>query len=204
MFVAVANIVGCIIGDPTWFQYIFNVALLVVISCAFYFLRKIITFKVLAYLYVAFSVLSILLGEHDSLTGAIFVCFAIYVFDNNRIRSISILLVALATLLKAVFASFSIPQTMHFIAGNAFIITIFWLLIMKPSKPVVTNPDDYETAEIVKYMIDGLSYKEISERLICSESAISKKLERARKKAGVKSNIHLAIILSRSGQIVLE
>lgn len=205
LIIAIANIVDCALTkSPLWEYFAYGLPLIAA-AAAIYILKKKITPKITAGIFLAFSILSIAFGDHGNLTGAVFFCFGIYTFKSHKIATIGIVLTALAILGKAVITPYTIPQTVNFIAGYFYIVSVFYVLIMRQDIPRVgSDPDDYEIAEIVKMLINGLSYKEIADRMDVSASAISKRLERVRGRMGAKSNEHLAILMSRNGQIVIE
>ena len=200
---AVGNLISCItFNDPLWKILIYTLPL-IGISVSIYILKKRITYKFTAWLFLGFSLLSVVMGDHGNMTGAIFICFAFYLFQNDRIVIVAAISTALTILGKSVITPFTIPQTINFIGGYFYIIAIYWVLIHPKPLKKISDEIDYETAEVIKMVISGLTYKEIADRLTISTSAVSKKLERCRSRFNAKSNEHLVALLVKKGHIVL-
>lgn len=211
LIIAAGNIVSCLsFRDPFWIFFSYT-APFILASIFIYLMKNRITPKITAWIFLCISLYATFNGGngdltegYGNLTGAIFLCFALYLFKNRKIAIISGITTSLVILGKAVISLWTVPQTINFISGYIYILIIYWILHSSPKIKVEMSSDDYETADIVMMMINGLSYKEIADRMDVSASAISKRLERARGRIGAKSNEHLAILMSRSGQIVIE
>lgn len=203
-FVSIGSLTDCAISGAAPWEYVLHTAPFLFGAAILYALKKKIGPKITAIMYLALGALSILFSEHDSLTGAIFMCYAFCVLEKRWVAITAALASALALLYKATSTPFTPPQTIVYIAGFAHIVAVFWWLVLRRPVAVALSPGDYETAEIIRMRINGLTYKEIADRMCLSDSAISKRLERARRKVGAHSNEHLVALMSRSGQLVLE
>lgn len=167
-------------------------------------LKDKINSKITAIVFVLFSFCSIYFGDVGNLTGAVFLCFALYIFANTKVSLVAGVVSVLLILFKAVVNNWSVPQAINYLSAYAYIISVYWVMIHP--KPLVfpVSGLDYETGQVINMVARGLPYKEIADKLSISDSAVSKRLERCRIRFGAKSNEHLVILLIKNGHIVLN
>lgn len=200
---AIGNSIDCFLTQSPFIDYLLYSGPFLVLSPIFFFLRESITKKGRAWILIIFSILAIIAGDHGNLTGAMFLCFSLFIFANTRIIAIAITAAVIAIIGKAAFSGWTVSQSINYIIGMIFVVWYYWNDIHpKPLKS--ESPDlDYETMEVIKLTIQGIHKKEIADRMDITDSGVSKKLKRARDRMNARSDMELAIILSSKGHIVL-
>lgn len=199
----ISNLITGITESRPFYQWFIYVGMFLAAACLIFIFEKYITPKIMALFFILLSVLSIILGDNGNLTGATFLIFSIYIFESKKVSLIALALTFVVILIKSVWSGFTVPQTMNYLLGYGYILSIYFLLIHPKPLRSISSEIDYETAEVIKMVISGLSYKEIADRLTISTSAVSKKLERCRARFNAKSNEHLVALLVSKGHIVL-
>ena len=203
VFIGISNLINCVVqGKPLW-EYLTYVVVLLIGAALFYYRRK-VSPKLTASLFLAASFMSLAFGDRGNLSGPVFLCFGLYIFENRKLAVTIGIITALGILGKAVHDGFTIPQTMNFIAGYGAIIATYWYLHFKPrgTKLQTPTPAEFDTIEVVRLLMEGLSYNEIAERQCVTEAAIRKRLYRERKKYGARNNFELIHIMTQRGHIV--
>lgn len=202
LIVSASAFVGILISNmPAWKYIVYPLPFLLT-SIAIFLFKKKLTPKITAGLFLAFSIMSIVFGDHGNLTGSIFLCFALYVFASTRISIVSGVVTILVILAKAIIDEWTIPQMVNYLSAYAYILAVYWVLI-HPKVKIHAEALDYETMEILRLVVMGIHKKEIADRMDMTQSGISKRLERARVKMNARSDIELGIMLSKRGHIVL-
>ena len=206
LLVAVGNVIDGIVGGHSIPWFLGYVGVPILISAAFFFFASKISLKIITYILYLMALFSIAMGTRGNLSAPFYLCMGFHIYENTKLFKCTLILVAIAILLKAVLSPFTISQTYKYLVGILFGMALWHTILVHPKrlKAKKFTEDDYEDIHIVQYVTDGLSYKEIGDLLDLSTSAISKRLERFRGRMNAKSNEELAVLLSRSGQIVLK
>ena len=204
ILVSAANIANCIIeSKPLWEYFAYSLPLILAAVIIYIFKNK-ITPKITAGIFLAFSILSIVFGDHGNLTGSVFLCFALYVFANMRLSIVVGVMTVLVILGKSVIAHWTVPQVINYMSAYTYILAVYWILIHPKERTVECDSLDYVTMGVIKMVIAGTNRKEIADRLDITESGITKKLKSAREKMTARSTEELVLILAEKGHIGLK
>lgn len=202
--IAAGNFANIIISKAQLSDLFVWVLPFLLLSAAICFLKNKITPKTTAIVFILFSFGSIYFGNLGNLTGAVFLCFALYIFANTKVSVVAGVVSVLLILTKAIADEWSVPEVINYLSAYAYIISVYWVMIHP--KPLVfpVSGLDYETGRVINMVANGMTYKEIADRLSISDSAVSKRLERCRIRFDAKSNEHLVILLIKNGHIDLN
>lgn len=205
LLIAAGNIAEGLIFSYGLFWFIGYPGTQVIIAAILFFFGSKISLKTIAYMFYAMSIASIGMGDRGNLSSAFFLCVAFQIFENMKVFKYALAITVLAILPKAI-SHYTVPQTYKLLVGLFGMVAVWYEVFVRPKqiKRKVFTEEDNENANIMQYVVNGLSYKEIADLVNISQSAISKRLERFRGRMDAKSNEELAILLSRSGQIVLK
>lgn len=191
------NIIDMISQESNLFEY-FKFALPFAIAMGvIYFIKN---YKVNAIVYALFGILTTLTGSTGNFSGAIFICFSIYIFNTKKTNIILILLMVLSTAANYTMKGFTIADSLNNFAAYMFTIIIYFILI-HPKKPsMIYHPKlDEENIEILEHLAGGLTNKEIADHVFLSQNAVTKRLKTMRDNFNVKSNCQLIYDLSLKG-----
>lgn len=186
---SIVNFINCIIYKYSWINYIIYPGILFLIF-VFYLVFK--DYKVNSILFFVCSILSIIFGNCGNLTGAIFLCFAFYIIKKKKIINIVICMIILTILIKFIIEKYTLAQMMNYIIIFIAIILIYFDLI-HPKKIIntcVIKIDEIDS-QIIEFLIKGLKNKEISDKVYLSSNAVTKRIEKLRKKYNCYNNEQL-------------
>ena len=155
--------------------------------------------KFTSYLYAFCSIMALIsTREEANLTGAIFLIYSLYLFNSNIMNGIMIISTFIAIGSK-VFFGFSGNQLMALIMGYGYVLIIYYILI-HPKKKIQSGPEiiytelEQEDIQILQYLYEGYSIKEISDRIYITPGAINKRMSRAKETMNAKTRDHLLAI----------
>lgn len=184
------NVLDCItqkVGVDEWLMF---VAPFLLLAALLYFLKN--SKMVIAGIYSLCALLITFTGSTGNFSGAIFLVFAIYIFNSSAVTVILLSLSAVAIAARYVFMGYTIPDTLNLFVAYAFVLGVYFIL-MHPKKEtrIVVADIDATTIQIVKYLQDGMRVKDISENVYLSDSAIYQRLHRAREMYRCGNNVEL-------------
>lgn len=203
LVVAATGAAQIVISGMPWWKFLVYTFPLLLFAVVFYAMRKRIAERLLGGIFIAAAAFAILAGDQGNLTGAPYLFVGLYLSKSKNQTMVAALTIsALAVIGKAVFAGYSVPQVINYIAGFGHLFGVMWVVFVLPSRRIVKDPDaDWGTSEVVRLLIEGLSYKEIADRQCVTEGAIKKRLYRERKKYGARNNFELIHLMTKRGHI---
>jgi DNA-binding CsgD family transcriptional regulator len=153
-----------------------------------------------AFIYAVIGICSIFGNGTANYSGAVFIIFSFYIF-NSRITNIILFTITLVSIVaKNMIFGFTLNNLIGHIIVFGFSFLIYYILIHP--KNIETSPSiDYELSEIIKMKSQGLTTKEISDRLYVSPDAVMKKWSRSRKDDGCDNDVQYILKLVKNGQI---
>ena len=204
MSVGIAAAVSIFVEGMPWWKYLSVPLPLIAISTAIFIFKKKITRKIISFIFLGCSLLSIIFGEHDNLSGVLFLFLAYSTYITPRFIVTSASVSFLTILATAIIKEWPMPSTIIFIIGYCGMLAITWAIYYPKERTVECDSLDYVTIGAIKMVIAGINRKEIADRLDITESGITKKLKSARDKMKARSNEELVLILAEKGHIGLK
>lgn len=177
------------------------VGVFVVASAVFFILHNKLSLKWTAGVMIFFMAMYLFMGDASSGDAAICAVFAIAAMPSRKLLVIVLSLLGVGATLKVGFMAQPAPQSIAYIALLGYFVVMFFELIWGKGVKLSAWMLDKEIIDIMRLVIKGERYKEIADRYETTESAIGKKLKRAREKVGARSNEELAIIMAENGRL---
>ncbi len=183
------NFINCLISKYPWIDYVIYPGILFLLTIIYLIFKE---YKVNSLLFIMLSILSIIFGDHGNLTGAIFLCFAVYIIKQKEIIIGIIIVIIITILIKFVLIKYTLAQMMNYIIVFAAIILIYFDLIHPKRKinTCVLKIDEVDN-QIMELLIGGLKNKEIADRVYLSQNAVTKRIGNLRKKYNCYNNEQL-------------
>ena len=128
ILISIFNLISCFTNNMNIEKYIFYVIPFIVFTVIYSIFRN---YKIDALLLIAAIPLSIFIGTWGNLTGAIFICFAFYCFNEDK----KIIIITLICTLISIFLKMlldkdgTISRAFNYIIGYSYIILIYYILI---------------------------------------------------------------------------
>lgn len=152
------------------------------------------------YVFSIIAIFATFIGQQGNTTGLTFIIFSAYIFRNKAINIIILFVLSIiAIAAKAMFLDFSIGNTLNIFVAYSAMFIIYYILI-HPKNKIHSGPEiictelEQEDIQILQYLSEGLSIKEISDKIYISPGAINKRIGRAKETMQAKSREHLLII----------
>lgn len=198
IIISIFNLVDCIIKKSNYLDYIIYILPFIIIITLYLFIKSM---KMDAYLFLVASIFSIIFGDWGNLTGAIFLCFSIFCFKNNKAIIIILACTIITIVIKFIANNSTLSQSINYILGYTYIILIYYILIhpKKGKESYSISYLDEIDFKIIKLLISGLKTKDIADRVFLTTNAIIKRLEKLRKKIGAYNNEQLVYKLIEKG-----
>lgn len=162
------------------------------------------SYKIDAYLFLIASIMSILIGNWGNLSGAVFLCFSLYCFENKRLTMIVICLTIISVGLKFIFLRKDslITESILYLIGYSYIFIIYYILIHP--KNYFNIDEDSINKKIIQFLIEGNKNKEIANKINLSQNAITKRIEKMRSKYNCGNNEQLIFYFIKNEKIRLN
>ena len=155
--------------------------------------------KFTAIIYTITGLGTILGNEPGNYSGSAFLIFAIFIFNSNKANIIISILATFAIAAKNIFMNYTISDTLNLFIVYIAIFIIYYILI-HPKKKIQSGPEiictelEQEDIQILQYLYEGFSIKEISDRIYITPGAINKRMSRAKETMNAKTRDHLLAI----------
>lgn len=196
--ILIFNLLDQIIKSQSFIERaVFTLPLFIFIILCWIFRKK---YKFNAYLFYVVSILAVLTtNEAANLTGLVFLIFALFIFQNNRMIYIMLISTPIAIALKT-FYDFSHIQIITLVFGYIYCLLIYFILI-HPKKPNIYTGLDEITREIIEYKMAGWSTKAVADKVCLSTDAVQKRISRACDKYDAGNLAQLVYKLMKKGFI---
>lgn len=201
--ISILNIYTGIIQKMNIFYYLTYVLPFIISLFIYGFFRN---FLIDALLFITAVPLSIFVGTWGNLTGIIFLCFAFYCLEDNKIMIICGFCTLITIISKMLIdENGTIIRTILYIAGYTYFFIIYYILIHpKKYNKLSTLNEDYVNVQILGMLITGHRSKEIADKINLSENAVIKRIKNMRIKYGCSNNEEMIYSLVKKGKIRLN
>lgn len=197
LIISLNNFVDQIIkGESLIERWDKTIPFLLISSLCFYSLKKP---KITTIIYAVSSLICLITTEEaGNLTGIVFLFFALKNIKDIKYSTGIIFLNFLVLGTKSLLG-FSGNQLIILSIGYAYTIIIYYLSfhpkkIKQSGLEIICTELEQEDIEILQYLYNGLSIKEISDKIYLSPGAINKRIGRAKETMNAKSREHLIAI----------
>jgi DNA-binding CsgD family transcriptional regulator len=193
----VLNLLDMIVEQAGLIQYVVFVLPFVITIGSVLIFRG---YKVNAFVYAIFGLLTTLGANTGNFSGAIFICFSLYIFNTKKTNVILIALLVVCIGANSTIRGFTVSDTLNNLNAYAFTVAVYYYLIHpRPAKIIESCKFDGENKEILEYLADGYSNKEIADKVYLTHNAVTKRLKTLRDNMGVRSNSQLVHVLTKKG-----
>lgn len=201
LLVGIATAVAIFVGGMPWWKYISVSFPLIAVSMAIFIFKKKITRKIISFIFFGCSLLCIIFGEYDNLSGVYFLFLAYSTYVTPKYIAISASLSFLTILTTAIIKEWPMPTSIIFIMGYCGMLAIAWA-IFYPKSPKITSKElDDETLDILLKLYKGRNREETADDLSINPSTVTDKMKKARSIMEARSNIELWEKLRQKGYI---
>lgn len=194
------NLIDCISDRSPFLDYISYVAIFFILAAVLGYGAKKNKYKWNALLFAILGIGTIFGNEPANYSGAIFILYSFYIFNNTKTNIILFIAVSVSIVAKNIFAEIDINNTVNMFLVYTYVFLIYYILI-HPKKPNIYTGLDEITREIIEYKMAGWSTKAVADKVCLSTDAVQKRISRACDKYEAGNLAQLVYKLMKKGYI---
>lgn len=139
-----------------------------------------------------------LVGNPGNFSGAIFIIYSVHLNPGRNKTIVKLGLLVIAITCKSLLIEINTIQIVNLLFINGLCYAYYYVLFSEAKQPTVKEIED-QTDQIISYIMQGLTIKEIAVKTFMTVAAVNKRINRLRDKEGCKTNYQLIYKLSESG-----
>lgn len=149
--------------------------------------------------FFALGLIMSFVGTGGNFSGVIFFLFSIYISPKRNETIIKLVLITVSIACKSLVIQITGIQIINLLAIHYMALGYGYILFSVKKTITVTEIED-QTEQIIDYMIDGLTIKEIAVKSFMTVAAVNKRVNRLRDREGCKTTYQLIAKLSQNRQ----
>jgi len=138
-------------------------------------------------------------GQAGNFSGAILFVYAIHLDPGKNKTIFKLSLMAVSIAVKTLLIEINPIQTINLLFAHFLCYAYYYVLFTE--RKIITIPEiEDQTEQIIDYLTEGYTIKEIAVKTCLTSAAVNKRISRLRDKENCKTTCQLIYKLSKSGQ----
>lgn len=198
LFIIVTNTLSIFIRGASYIYFLTNILPFSLSILALLIFRK-HAFKINSFLMLLLGLALTLIGGSGNFSGAVFIIYSIHMDESRNKTIFKLALMTICVAIKTLFNDITTIQVINLLFVNYLAYGYYYILFTE-KKVVTIHEIEDQTEQIIEYLQQGFTVKEISIKTFMSIAAVNKRINRLRDKEKCKTTYQLIYKLSQNGQ----